>query len=533
MSTAENATRRTLRVLDDRFASANFLRRNLNKVFPDHWSFMLGEIALYSFVILLLTGTYLALFFTASSHEIIYHGSYAPLRGLSMSEAYASTLHISFDVRAGLIIRQIHHWSALIFVSAIAVHMYRIFFTGAFRKPREINWLIGVGLLVLAILEGFAGYSLPDDLLSGTGIRIAYSVAESIPIVGTWLAYLVFGGAYPGPQFIPRLFIIHVLLVPGILLALISAHMMILWHQKHTDFPGTGKTENNVVGSTIWPGFAAKTQGFFFLVFAVCALLGGLAQINPIWLYGPYNPAQVSAGSQPDWYIGFLEGSLRLMPNIEWNFLGHTIPMNVLFPAVILPGLMFTLLGVYPWLERRFTKDYSYHNILDRPRNAPNRTAFGVAAIAFYFILLIAGGNDVLAHTFDWSLQATTWVLRFVIILGPIIAFFVTKRICLGLQHYDYELLEEGIETGLIVRLPSGAYVEPTRPLPPERRPLIAQGHPELAEPHHDGGHHIEAHTGNGEGGVLAASRRAITRFFTEPVETDGGDGGETPPPVD
>jgi ubiquinol-cytochrome c reductase cytochrome b subunit len=535
---AEQNTRKVMRVVDDRFASANFLRRNLNKVFPDHWSFMLGEIALYTFIILLLTGTYLALFFHASSQEVVYNGSYAPLRGLSMSDAYASTLSISFDVRAGLIIRQIHHWAALLFVSAIIVHLLRIFFTGAFRKPREVNWLIGVTLLVLAVLEGFAGYSLPDDLLSGTGIRIAYSVLESVPIVGTWLVFFVFGGPYPGTDFIPRLFIIHVLLVPGLLLALITAHMMILWHQKHTDFPGPGKTEHNVIGSTIWPGFAAKTQGFFFLVFAVLALLGGLAQINPIWLYGPYNPSQVSAGSQPDWYIGFLEGSLRLMPNIEWDFLGHTFSFNIFFPAVLLPGLMFTLLAVYPWLERMITGDHAYHNLLDRPRDAPGRTGAGAMALTFYVILLIAGGNDVLAHTFDWSLQATTWALRVLVIVAPPIAFYVTRRICLALQHNDVEMLEHGVETGIIIRLPSGAYVEPHRPLLAEHRPLRAAAHPELLEPPE--GHGLEVlphgngHPPNGSGGhadpdqpeddgVLAAGKRALSRIFTEPADTSSG----------
>ncbi|MBV9487038.1 MAG: cytochrome bc complex cytochrome b subunit, partial [Frankiaceae bacterium] len=190
----EKATRATLKYVDDHFGSAGFLKRSMDKVFPDHWSFMLGEIALYSFVILLLTGVYLTLFFHASQHEVIYNGSYAPLRGVPMTDAYASTLHISFDVRGGLLMRQIHHWAALIFTTSIVVHMFRVFFTGAFRKPRTINWHIGVILMILAILEGFAGYSLPDDLLSGTGLRIAYSVAESIPVVGTYVCYFLFGG---------------------------------------------------------------------------------------------------------------------------------------------------------------------------------------------------------------------------------------------------------------------------------------------------------------------------------------------------
>src|SRR5437764_7528673 len=213
--TAETAAKQGLRYVDDRLGSAGFLRRSFNKVFPDHWSFMLGEIELYSFVILLLTGVYLTLFFHASSREVLYNGSYNPLRGVQMTDAYASTLHLSFDVRGGLLMRQIHHWAAVLFVMSIIAHLCRVFFTGAFRKPRTLNWHIGTGLLILAILEGFAGYSLPDDLLSGTGLRLAYSVMESIPVVGTYIAYFVFGGDFPGVDFIPRLFIIHVLLQPA------------------------------------------------------------------------------------------------------------------------------------------------------------------------------------------------------------------------------------------------------------------------------------------------------------------------------
>ncbi|HET7531205.1 MAG TPA: ubiquinol-cytochrome c reductase cytochrome b subunit [Mycobacteriales bacterium] len=523
-SAAETGAKKTLRYVDDRLGSANFLRRSFNKVFPDHWSFMLGEIALYSFVILLLTGVYLTLFFHASSREVVYNGSYSPLRGVAMTDAYASTLHLSFDVRGGLLMRQIHHWAAVLFVMSIVVHLFRVFFTGAFRKPRTINWHIGTGLLILGILEGFAGYSLPDDLLSGTGIRIAYSVMESIPVVGTYLAYFVFGGDYPGQDFIPRLFIIHVLLVPGILLALISAHMMILWHQKHTDFPAPGKTEHNVVGTPFYPTFIIKTNGFLFLVFGVCALLGTFAQINPVWLYGPYNPSQVSAGSQPDWYIFFLEGSLRLMPNLESNFWGHTISWNILIPGVILPGIMFTLIAVYPTIEAWITKDKAYHNLLQRPRDVPVRTGLGVMSIVFYGVLYVGGQNDVLANTFHWNLQDTTWTLRVLLIVAPPIAFYLTKRLCLGLQHHDEELLHHGIETGIIRRLPSGEYIEVTEPLPEQRRAVLAM---QLGEDLHEPGAIAEAPSTNGHGAngqhaigrpvsPLARARASLEGFFFE-----------------
>jgi ubiquinol-cytochrome c reductase cytochrome b subunit len=536
MSTAaETATKQGLRYVDDRFRSAGFLRRSMNKVFPDHWSFLLGEIALYSFVILLLTGVYLTLFFHASSETVVYDGSYTPLRGVEMTDAYASTLHMSFDVRGGLLMRQIHHWAALLFVMSIGVHMMRVFFTGAFRKPRTVNWHIGVTLFILAVLEGFAGYSLPDDLLSGTGIRIAYSVMESVPVVGTYAAYFIFGSDFPGQDFIPRLFVIHVLLVPGILLALISAHMMIIWHQKHTDFPGPGKTEHNVVGSPFFPTFLIKTNGFLMLVFGICAFLGAFAQINPVWLYGPYNPSQVSAGSQPDWYIFFLEGSLRLMPNLESNFWGHTVSWNILIPGIILPGLMFNLLYAYPTLEAWLTKDKAYHNLLQRPRDTPNRTAFGVMGLTFYGMLYLGGQNDVMAATFQWSLQATTWVMRVLIIVLPFIAFWLTKRWCLGLQRHDEELLHHGIETGIIRRLPSGEYIEVTEPLPSQRRQIL-----EYQLGHDADGHALpSANGGNGQGptngdgrmlrptGALARARASLEGFFFERREPDRPDDDE------
>ncbi|MDQ3166013.1 MAG: cytochrome b, partial [Actinomycetota bacterium] len=304
---------------------AGLAKKQLRKVFPDHWSFMLGEIALWSFVILLLTGVFLSFWFKPSMAEVEYMGTYDNLRGLHMSEAYASTLDLSFDVRGGLLMRQIHHWAANLFLAAMTIHMLRIFFTGAFRKPREINWLIGLSLLMLGIVEGFAGYSLPDDLLSGTGLRIAEGIMRSVPVVGTYISFFVFGGEFPGDDFIPRLYTVHVLLIPGLLLGLIAAHMLLLVYHKHTQWPGPGRTNNNVVGYPLLPVYMAKAGGFFFIVFGVTALMGALMQINPIWMYGPYNPAQVTAGSQPDWYMGWLEGGLRIMPNWETNLFGFTL----------------------------------------------------------------------------------------------------------------------------------------------------------------------------------------------------------------
>jgi ubiquinol-cytochrome c reductase cytochrome b subunit len=457
--------KRLARWFDERLGAARFARTALNKVFPDHWSFMLGELALYLFVILVLTGVYLTFFFTPGTKEVVYNGSYAPLRGVEMSQAYESVMRISFDVRAGLVMRQIHHWAALLFVGAIVAHLMRIFFTGAFRRPRELNWIIGVTLLILAIANGFTGYSLPDDQLSGTGLRIAYSVVISVPVVGVWTAFLIFGGEFPGNEVLTRFFVIHILIVPAAITALLTAHLMILVRQKHTQYRGRGRKERNVVGARLWPTFTAKTLGLFFFVFAICAALGGLAQINPVWIWGPFQPAAVSAGSQPDWYVGWLEGSLRLLPAWETRAFGHELP-NPFYSGVVIPGLTFTLLALWPFLEARFTRDHDDHHLLDRPRDRPVRTAIGVAALAFYTILFIAGGNDVLAAQFQVSVNLITDVLRVALFVVPLISGYLTYRLCkeLAARNPIPGQPEPPPASELIIRTEDGGYVEVEEP---------------------------------------------------------------------
>jgi ubiquinol-cytochrome c reductase cytochrome b subunit len=460
--------------VDERFGGASFLKKALKKAFPDHWTFMLGEIAMYSFVIIIATGVFLTFFFRPGMNDVVYQGSYVPLRGVRMSQAYESTLHISFDVRGGLLMRQIHHWATITFLAGMVAHMLRNFFTGAFRKPRELNWLIGVTLFVLAILNGLFGYSLPDDLLSGTGIRILQGVVLSLPIVGSYLALWLFGGEFPGSDIIPRLFTIHVLLIPGILLALLPLHAIVLtWMQTHTQFPGRGSTDRVVKGKPFWPVFIIKTTAFFMWVFAGVALLATFFQINPIWLFGPYNPGSISAGSQPDWYMGWLEGSLRIMPAWEIDALGHTIPMNVIVPALVVPGILFTGLALYPFLERWATGDHEIHHVLDRPRDMPARVGIGVAGCTFFGLLWLAGGNDILANTFHIPLFATTWFFRFAVIIGPIAGFEIARRIAVGLQRREHEMLRHGVETGIIVRQPNGAYIEKERPLESEEETVL------------------------------------------------------------
>ena len=488
MTARERVAGTVANYVDERTGAAKWLKKNLTKVFPDHWSFMLGEIALYSFVILLLSGTFLTFWFDPSQKEVIYNGSYQPLSGLKMSAAYESTLHISFDVRGGLLMRQIHHWAALIFLAAIVVHLLRVYFTGAFRKPREFNWILGVGLLTLGIVEGFLGYSLPDDLLSGTGIRIAEAIIQALPVIGSYLAYFAFGGAFPGEAFIPRIYTVHILLLPGIFLALITVHLMLVWYQKHTQYPGPGRTEKNVVGYPLMPVYMAKAGGFFFIVFGITAFLGAVASINPVWLYGPYTPGQISAGSQPDWYMGWLDGLVRMSPPLESHAFGHTISWNILIPGLIIPGIMFTGLALYPFIESWMTGDKREHHLLDRPRNVPNRTALGVMSLTFTLVALINGGNDIIATHFSLTINQIMWFSRIGIIVLPPLAFVITKRICLSLQRADRELVLHGRETGRLVRLPHGEFVEVHEPLSQEQKWTLTQHEqtPALALPETD-----------------------------------------------
>ena len=475
MSARERVAGQVANYVDERTGAAKWLKKTLTKVFPDHWSFMLGEVVLYSFIILLLSGTFLTFWFDPSMREVEYEGSYEPLSGLKMSAAYASTLHISFDVRGGLLMRQIHHWAALIFMAAMVAHLMRVFFTGAFRKPREFNWIIGVGLLTLGIVEGFLGYSLPDDLLSGTGIRIAEAIIQALPVVGSYLAYFVFGGAFPGEVFIQRIYTVHILLIPGIFLALITAHLMLVWYQKHTQYPGPGRTEKNVVGYPLMPVYMAKAGGFFFIVFGITAFLGAVASINPIWLYGPYTPGQISAGSQPDWYMGWLDGLVRMAPPLETHAFGFTISWNILIPGLIIPGIIFTGMALYPFIESWMTGDKREHHLLDRPRNAPNRTALGAMSITFMLVALINGGNDLIATHFALSINQIMWGTRIGIIVLPPLAFIITKRICLSLQRADRELVLHGRETGRLVMLPHGEFIEVHEPLSPQKAYTLTQ----------------------------------------------------------
>lgn len=444
--------------LDERIGIVRFARKGLRKIFPDHWSFLLGEVALFCFVVLLLTGIFLTLFYRPDAQPVIYQGPYEPLQGQEMSAAYESVLRLSFEVRSGLVMRQIHHWAALVFVVSIVLHMSRVFFTGAFRKPREVNWLVGIGLLLFAMGMGFTGYSLPDDLLSGTGLRIAYSVLLSVPFLGPYLAFLVFGGEFPTEDIISRLFVLHVMLLPALLIGGIATHIALVVRQKHTQFQGPGRTEKNVVGKPLWPSQVFRSVGLLLLMAALLAFMGGLLQINPIWSYGPFDPTTVSAPSQPDWYIGWLEGSLRLFPSWEFTIFGVAFP-STFIPGVVMPGIAFGVMGMWPFIERRITGDKAEHHLLDRPRDASIRTAVGAAGLVFFAVLTLAGGNDVLALTFDISVSAITWFFRIGLIVLPVLAGLLTHRICNELQRREVHPF--GSTKGVLLkRKPDGGFEE-------------------------------------------------------------------------
>ncbi|MBU4337341.1 MAG: cytochrome bc complex cytochrome b subunit, partial [Actinobacteria bacterium] len=465
--------------LDQRTGIGAAVKEFARKVFPDHWSFLLGEIALYSFVTLLISGTFLTMFFVPSMTEVTYDGPWTSLQGTRMSEAFASTLYLSFEVRGGLLMRQVHHWAALIFMASIITHMMRVFFTGAFRKPRELNWVVGFTLLILGLAAGFSGYSLPDDVLSGNGLRISDGVLRAVPIIGSYGSYFLFGGEFPGEALIPRLFTVHILLVPGLILALVGLHLFMVVLAKHTQYPGSGRTDRNVVGFPLFPIYVAKAGGFFFIVFGVIALMAATMQINPVWNYGPYDPSPVSAGSQPDWYMLFLDGALRLMPGgVEVVIANFTVPLNVLIPAMVVPGILFTALAAYPFIEAYATGDKREHHVLDRPRNRPFRTAFGVSLLVAFFVLVLAGSNDLIATHFHLSINDITWVLRFALFIAPAAAFMVTKRMCLALQRRDREIVLHGHEHGTIVRFESGEYIEVHQPLNEHERWIRVQHEP-------------------------------------------------------
>jgi ubiquinol-cytochrome c reductase cytochrome b subunit len=446
--------------------AATVSKRWSRSVRADHWSFLFGEIALYAFGVLVVTGAYLTVFFDPDMTTVTYDGSYGPLSGVPVSRAYESALEISFDVRGGLLMRQIHHWAALIFIAAVCLQLVRMFFTGAFRRPRGPNWLVWVTLLVLGMAAGVTGTILPDDMLSGGSLGLIQGVTQSIPVVGTRLTFWLFGGDFPGDAIIPRFYWLHVLLLPAGMAALLALRRRLIGRHGHSRFVGPAESGPTVdSGRTVRARIMGPGLALGFATCGVLALLGTVAQVNPIWQYGPYRPGAISAGAVPGWYMGFLDGAVRIMPNWEFDVAGHPLTLAVLVPALVVPGAFFTVLAAYPVLERWFTGDGDLHHLLDRPRDAATRTAVGAAGITFYGVLWAAAANDQFAYHFHLSLYAVTWFFRVAVFAGPVLAYSLTKRICLGLTYRESEAVEHGRETGRIVMSPDGGFTELTEPV--------------------------------------------------------------------
>ena|SRR5579884_1783367 len=426
---------RITRSSEQRLGASKGIRWLLRYVFPDHWSFLIGEIALYSFMVLIGTGIFLAAYYEPGDSQVIYHGPYLALQGQQMSEAYRSVIDICFSVPAGQLFRQAHHWAADIFVASIASHLVRIVFTGAYRKPRDFNFYIGLTMLMLAVVEGFAGYSLIDDLLSGMGLVIAYAVALAIPGIGAQVGYLIWGGPFPGSSsFFPRLELFHILLVPLLLIVLISVHLAMIMRQHHSQFPGPGRRERNVVGTPMWPAYAFRSLGLMFAVAAVIFLLGGLVQINPIWQWGPYHTYLSENGAQPDWYVGWLIGGMRLMPNYEAAIGDYTLIPNPFWGGVLFPLFVFGLLFALPSLERRFTRDHRRHDLLFRPRDRPTHTGLMAAFLSWVLVIFAVGAADRVFYRLHISYAGMIHFWRAGVWVLPIVVFFVTRNICRALR---------------------------------------------------------------------------------------------------
>ena len=451
-------TDRLERWLDDRTSIAKLTQSWRQRVIPDHWSLLLGQIAVASFVVCALTGAFLLFFYDPSTTSVAYDGSYAPLHGMEMSRALESTLDVSFEVRGGLLIRQLHHWSASVMIAAVLLHILRIFFTGAFRKPRELSWLLWFGILLMSMAAGLTGHILPDDALSGTSLMVMDGLLKGIPVIGTSLSFLVFQGRFPSGA-IDTFYPLHVLVLPAItILFMLVIGVLNLLH-KPAQFRGPGRTDKNVVGRPFTVAIV-KNGGLFLIVFGVLTVIAATVTVNPVWIHGPADPSVASAGGGALWYLAFLDGAQRLVPP-GWEFVlfDRTWTLAILAPIGV--SVLFLLAAMlYPFIENWVTGDRKEHHLLTRPRNAPTRTGIGVAGVVFYGVLWLAGGSDVIALHFSLSNEGIILTLQLALILGPVIALVLTKRICLGLQRKDREIALHGYETGRIVRLPGGEYIE-------------------------------------------------------------------------
>lgn len=435
------------------------------RIFPDRWSSLFGQISFYSLVAMLLGEVFLIFFYDPSSAQVTYHGSYGPLEGVQMTRAFESTLNLSFEIPGGLLMRQLHDWASLVMMAALMMLLLRLFFTGAFRRPHEKRWLVAVGLLLAAMGAGLTGQALPDDMASGTSMAVIDGVLQATPLVGTLLSSVLFGGPFPGD--VNAIFYPAHLLLTASLVPLYGALVFLAIRN------GTARTAP-------LRAIIVKRAGAFALTLGVLVLMAATLTINPIWLYGPANPASATAGATPSWYLAFLDGALRLAPGWEVVWLGSTWSIAVLLP-VLACTLFLAIVAVYPVLERWITKERRENLPLERPRDNPTRTGIGVAGMAFYGVLWAAAGSNTLARVFGVTVEGFMYALQVLLIAGPILGFILTRRISIGLQRRDREIAEHGYETGYVMRSAEGGYSEVLLPAPRTERELEPAKTPTLS----------------------------------------------------
>ncbi|MFB6139812.1 MAG: cytochrome bc complex cytochrome b subunit [Halosimplex sp.] len=434
----------------------------LGKAFPAEDSFLLGEVALFCFLVLVLTGVFLGFFFEPSTSDVTYQGSVARFQGQDVPEAFVSVLNITYDVPFGMLIRRMHHWAAHLFIASLALHMLRIFFTGAYRNPREPNWLVGTGLAVMSMGAAYTGYALPFDEFASTATGIGYNLAKSIPLVGATFSKLIFGGSYPSSATIPRFYFLHVLIIPLTIAGLLAVHMVILVRQKHTeaerdgDVPGPepdgtagdGGTavgaegaadprtavdredDSVVVGLPAFPNQAAVSAVVFFLTLATLSLLAGFLPVHNVAAYGPNDPAGTPNLIMPDWFLMWVYGFLKLLP----SWLSVHVPLlgeiNAEFVGGILaPTLVIGVVAAWPFIDYYRDPEHFALNPLDRPR----QTAVGVFGVTFIMIASIAGMNNIAAEVLGTETGPVNAVLWWAIVGWP--------TLCAGIT---YALLRDG-----------------------------------------------------------------------------------------
>jgi len=396
---------------DERLELRKFKEKFLSKTFPTHPTFLLGETALFSFITLVVTGIFLGFLYEPSTTMVSLFGAMVPA-------AYASVVRLDL-LPMGLIIRRIHHWSAMIMIAAILAHLLRIYFTASYRKPREINWLVGLSLWGMAMVAAFTGYLLPYSQFSVTATSIAYYMAKSVPWVGEWISRFLFAGDFPSDGTVPRFFFMHVMLIPAVLVGLIGLHMLILIKQKHTE-PQSNRNRSEsqggrrLIGIPIWPEQTVISLSFYLFLLFVVVMMATYIPLNPIETYGPPSPG--TPVMRPDWYFLVVYGFLKLVPgNISFSILGGKITPETI-GGVIFPAFTFVVYALIPFIDG--SKEPQHY--MENPLHRPFMTSLGIGGIVFLCMMVVAGYIDVLhitptemtvtailATAFSWSISYT------------------------------------------------------------------------------------------------------------------------------